>query len=77
MLLAKLPVSNLRRVLVVEVVMVLVGLLAWGMGLGMIGFPVVSPIGADCFGIKSEWVDELGIWRVSCYGIMYNVWLEN
>ena len=41
-----------------------------------IGFPTVHPINADCVGYKYEKVDESGINRVYCYGIMYNYWLE-
>lgn len=41
-----------------------------------VGFPAVHPIDADCFGYKYQKIDEKGINRVYCYGIMYNYWLE-
>ena len=43
---------------------------------GGFGFPATHPIDADCFGYKTETKDETGIKRISCYGYIYNPWLE-
>jgi hypothetical protein len=41
-----------------------------------IGFPVQVIIYGDCFGIKKERTDSTGTKRISCYGFVYNYWLE-
>lgn len=41
-----------------------------------IGFPIEHPIYASCFGIKKERIDNSGIKRISCYGFIYDYWLE-
>jgi hypothetical protein len=66
----------LNKKIVLITLLILVALFVYVLEVGVLGFPVTHPVGADCIGYKTVKIDYSGITKISCYGIIYNVWLE-